>query len=183
MQQNYDFPGITIISIDRPCPPYMAPEFTFTMKNSNDSFEGCVKVECDIYAVTITRYYIHGWFQCRASFPPLDYKKCLLCCSDVAHAHVLTKYIGNKGGFPIFEVDEDMTNAVWTICHDYANHRITPHVVIIQKYVRGYLSRRRYNFNMNRVLVVKEILALPKGAIVSTFPGGQDYVHILTSWI
>jgi hypothetical protein len=191
MQIRYEFPGITVVSADLHvhCNKHV---LNIVLKNNDEEHEGYVEMNCTPLVTTIDRYYLQRWHQSCFHFDPLNYAKTLPYLKDKYGGQVLTKYCGHTQlirvdngtvvDYPLFKVDEDMAHAVETICQYYAHRLVPENVVKIQKHIRGYLSRRRYNFNKHRALVVKEIRALPPGAIVTSFPGGKDYLEIWRKW-
>lgn len=170
--------------------------FQFIMKNTDEEQEGYLRIELIPTRIFITRFYIHGWQQCRVTFHPLQYGFMLERSKDthfVTHiGGVLTRYCGDGcitlddgrtiDNFPKFRVDDNMAHAVETICRDYASFMYYRQITTIQRYVRGYLSRRRYNFNQNRMRIIQEIKALPPGAINAFFVGGEDFHRALQRW-
>lgn len=187
MDLNYSFPNITILSVQRqrgnePC--------CIFMRNNDEEHDGYMRVELlqRPYLVRIDRYYLYGMHQGRVAVQPEKYKEQLGYCKLDYVGGVLTRYCGyntlypSGARYPLFKKDDDMIHAIETICQDYFHFLNMPKIILIQKHVRGYISRRRYNFNWNRVRIVKEIRALPPGVIVSTFVGGQDYHAMMMKW-
>jgi hypothetical protein len=190
MQLRYEFPGIIVVSANLSyC--HGQPILSVILKNSDEEDEGYVKIDCTHKMSIIDRYYLQQLHQSHFPFDPLNYAKTLTYLKDCYSGQALTRYYGQTQltldngevvDYPMFKVDEDMAHAVETICQDYVYLLMTPHIIRIQKHVRGYLSRRRYNFNKSRALVVKEIKSLPPGAIYTRFPGGKDYLDTYTKW-
>lgn len=191
MQSIHKSQNINVISL------YSSQNNTYveiTLKNSNEQYEGYVDIVLSPCESWMTRYYLHGWQQARQYFNVFKYKDVLHTFQTVHPVSriggVLTRYYGSGqitldngrviDNYPMFTIDEDMSNAFEKICKKYSELFHTPSAIKIQKYIRGYLSRRRYN--IRRFRIIKEIKALPAGAIISSFVGGQDYREAFEKW-
>lgn len=167
-------PRIKVVELSK-----LGKDWNVKLQNHDEQNEGCVILNCTPRIIKIDRYYLEKWHQSDMYIRPVSaYKRQLVYGTRTKYAGVLTRYFGQDvNNRPIFKVDKDMLEVVVALCEQY----VAQFAVIIQKNVRGYLSRRR--FNRKRIVLERELLALPPAAIVSSFPGGADYLNVAASYL
>jgi hypothetical protein len=160
----------------------------YTIRNSDEEYEGRVEITCTPRNIMVDRYYLQEWHQSHCSFDPKKFDAWKSYAQDTRCAGVLTRYVGMHEApypyrtttaeppvvmCPLFIIDEPMTDSLATIVKSYLQHIRMKHILLIQRYIRGYLARKR--FSKPRMLLLNELCALPPGHIVPWFEGGCTY--------
>ena len=154
----------------------------YLLRNINDDEEACIGVWCSLgrmhisrmdgyrgYVVSVVnRHNIRKWTE-RVRNDPCG---CNIICT-------------RRPTFSSARYDSEMFEAVTKILHMYDQTIQEAATIVIQKNVRGWLSRRVYS--RKRMLLLSELSVLPASFVHPSFPGGtvyrraKDHFHTLNS--